>query len=132
MNKYYKIIDQVREKGNSDKKIKEKEVDAIVEVMCLSIEKSPHMIALDDGAATLAALYTLCLDDGINTIGVYLEIRKRLNSLMDDMYNRMREIYPVPAKTESDGKLEPKIKEMIEQMRAISTNEWRDHHDLDG
>ena len=132
MNKYYKIIDQVREKANSDKIMKEKEVDSIVEVMGLSIEKSPYMIALDDGAATLAALYTLCLDDGINTIGVYLEIRKRLNSLMDNMYNRMREKYPVPTRATSEGKLEPKIKGMIEQMRAISTNEWRDHHDLDG
>ena len=132
MNKYYKIIDQVREKGNSDKIMKEKEVDAIVEVMCLSVEESPHMIALDDGAATLAALYTLCLDDGINTIGVYLEIRKRLNSLMDNMYNRMREKYPVPTRATSEGKLETKVMTILKQMRAISIKERRKHNDLDG
>ena len=76
MNKYKKIIDQVRAKG--DKKAQEKEADAIAEVMCLSIDDSPHMIALEDGAATLAALYTMCMDDGINTVGAYLEIRDRM------------------------------------------------------
>ena len=61
MDKYKSILEQVR--GKNDKKAKEKEAAAIAEVMCLSVDESPHMIALEDGAAILAALYTLCLDD---------------------------------------------------------------------
>lgn len=123
MDKYKKIIDQVRGKG--DKKAKEKETDAIAEVMCLSVDESPHMIALEDGAVTLAALYTLCMDDGINTIGDYLEIRERLNNLMDDMHDKMRERYPVPARAASEGQTEPDITDALDRLRAISTEEER-------
>ena len=130
MDKYKKIIEQVR--GKSDKKAKEKEADAIAEVLCLSVDESPHMIAMEDGAAMLAALYTLCLDDGINTIGAYLEIRGRLDNLLDDMYDKMREIYPVPARTASKDKSELDVIEAMERLRAISTKERRDHNDLDG
>lgn len=125
MNKYKKVIDQIREKGNGDKKAKEKEADAIAEVLCLSVDESPHMIAMEDGAAMLAALYTLCLDDGINTIGAYLEIRGRLDNPLDDMYNKMREIYPVPAQAASEGKSERDIADALERLRAISAKEDR-------
>lgn len=125
MNKYKKVIDQIREKGNGDKKAKEKEADAIAEVLCLSVDESPHMIAMEDGAAMLAALYTLCLDDGINTIGAYLEIRGRLDNLLDDMYDKMREIYPVPTQATSEGKAEPDIAHALECLRAISAKEDR-------
>lgn len=121
MDKYKKIIEQVRAKG--DKKAKEKEADAIAEVLCLSVDESPHMIAMEDGAAMLAALYTLCLDDGINTIGAYLEIRGRLDNLLDDMYDKMREIYPVPAQVASEGKSERDIADALERLRAISDEE---------
>lgn len=123
MDKYKKIIDQVRGKG--DKKAKEKETDAIAEVMCLSVDESPHMIALEDGAVTLAALYTLCMDDGINTIGAYLEIRERLDNLLDDMYEKMRERYPVPARAASEDQTEPDITDALDHLRAISTEEER-------
>lgn len=121
MDKYKKIIDQVRGKG--DKKTKEKETDGVAEVMCLSVDDSPHMIALEDGAATLAALYTLCLDDGINTIGAFLEIRERLHNLMDDMHDKMRERYPVPARAASESQTEPEVLEAMEKLHAISTEE---------
>ena len=101
MNKYKKVIDQIREKGNGGKK------------------------AMEDGAAMLAALYTLCLDDGINTVGAYLEIRGRLDNLLDDMYDKMREIYPVPTRTASEGKSERDIADALERLRAISAKEDR-------
>lgn len=123
MNKYKKIIDQVRAKG--DKKSQEKEAAAIVEVMCLSIDDSPHMIAMKDGAATLAALYTLCVDDGIDTRGGYLELRDRMVYLVYDMYDGMREKYPVPAQATSEGKSEPDIAHALERLRSISAEEDR-------
>lgn len=123
MNKYKKIIDQVRAKD--DKKAQEKEADAIAEVMCLSIDDSPHMIALEDGAAILAALYTLCMDDGINTVGAYLEIRDRLVYLLYDLYDKMREKYPVPARAKSEGQSEPDVVDALERLRSISTEEER-------
>lgn len=123
MDKYKKIIEQVRAKG--DKNAKEKEADAIVEVMCLSIDDSPHMIALEDGAAILAALYTLCLDDEIDTRGAYLELRDRLVYLIYDLYDGMREKYPVPAQATSEGKSEPDIAHALERLRTISAKEDR-------
>lgn len=123
MNKYKKIINQVRAKG--DKKSQEKEAAAIVEVMCLSIDDSPHMIAMEDGAATLAALYTLCVDDGIDTRGGYLELRDRMVYLVYDMYDKMREKYPVPTQATSEGKAEPDITHALERLRSISAGEDR-------
>ena len=49
-------------------------------------------------------MYTLCVDDGINTVGEYLEIKEHLDGLLCDMYDKMREIYPVPARGESGDK----------------------------
>lgn len=121
MNKYKKIIDQVRAKG--DKKAKEKEADAIAEVMCLSVDESPHMIAMEDGAATVAAMYTLCVEDGLNTVMEYLELRDRLDGLMSDMHDKIREIYPVPVRAASDGQSEPDVIESMERLCAISTEE---------
>lgn len=123
MNKYKKIIDQVRAKG--DEKAKEKEADAIAEVMCLSIADSPHMIALDDGAAILAALYTLCMDDDLDTRGPYLEIRERMVYLIYDLYDAMRDKYPVPARTKSEVQSEPDIADALERLRSISAEEDR-------
>lgn len=121
MNKYKKIIDQVRAKG--DKKAKEKEADAIAEVMCLSVDESPHMIAMEDGAAAVAAMYTLCVEDGLNTVMEYLELRDRLDGLMSDMHDKIREIYPVPVRAASDGQSEPDVIESMERLCAISTEE---------
>lgn len=123
MDKYRKIIEQVRSKG--DKKSKKKEIDSIVEVMCLSIDESPHMIALEDGAAILAALYTLCMDDDLDTRGAYLEIRDRMVYLIYDLYDTMRDKYPVHDRPKSENKSEPDVTEAIERLRAISTEEDR-------
>lgn len=123
MNKYKKIIDQVRAKG--DKKAQEKETDAIVDVMCLSIDDSPHMIALEDGAAILASLYTLCMDDGIDTRGGYLELRERMVYLIYDLYEKMAEKYPVPAQTKSEGQSEPDVVDALDRLRSISAKEDR-------
>ena len=121
MDKYKKIIEQVR--GKDDKKTQEKEADAIAEVMCLSVDDSPHMIALEDGAATLAALYTMCMDDGINTVGAYLELRDRMVYLIYDLYDTMREKYPVPARAKSECQSEPDITDALERLRSISAEE---------
>lgn len=123
MNKYKKIINQVRAKG--DKKSQEKEAAAIVEVMCLSIDDSPHMIALEDGATTLAALYTLCMDDNIDTRGGYLELRDRMVYLLYDLYDTMREKCPVPAQAKSECQSEPDIAHALERLRSISAEEDR-------
>ena len=123
MDKYKKIIDQVRAKG--DKKAQKKEIDSIVEVMCLSSDESPHMIALADGAAILSALYTLCLDDDLDTRGGYLELRDRMVYLIYDMYDKMSEKYPAHTRPKSENKSEPDVIEAIERLRAISTEEDR-------
>jgi len=121
MDKYKRILEQVRSKGN--KKAQEKEAAAIVEVMCLSVDDSPHMIAMEDGAATLAALYTLCVDDGIDTRGGYLELRDRMIYMIYDMYDKMREKYPVPTQATSEGKAEPDVLDALKRLRAISDEE---------
>lgn len=123
MDKYKRILEQVR--GKDDKKAKEKEADAIAEVLCLSVDESPHMIAMEDGAAMLAALYTLCMDDGIDTRGAYLELRDRLVYLIYDLYDGMREKYPVSAQATSEGKAEPDIAYALERLRTISAEEDR-------
>lgn len=123
MDKYRKIIEQVRSKG--DKKSQKKEIDSIVEVMCLSVDESPYMIALEDGAAMLAALYTLCMDDGIDTRGAYLELRDRLVYLIYDLYDTMHDKYPSHTRAKSENKSEPDVIEAIERLRAISTEEDR-------
>ena len=107
MDKYRKILQAVREK--SEKKDQLKTVEVIAETICLSIDESPHMIAVEDGAAAIAAMYTLCVDDGLNTVAEYLELKDRLDGLMSDMHDKMREIYPVPAQGESGDKSKPRI-----------------------
>lgn len=123
MNKYKKVIDQIRGKGNGDKKAKEKEADAIAEVLCLSVDESPHMIALEDGAAILAALYTLCLDDDLDTRGAYLELRDRMVYLIYDLYDTMRDKYPVHDRPKSENKSEPDVLDALKRLRAISDEE---------
>ncbi len=123
MNKYKKVIDQIREKGNGDKKAKEKEADAIAEVLCLSVDESPHMIAMEDGAAMLAALYTLCLDDDLDTRGAYLELRDRMVYLIYDLYDTMRDKYPVHDRPKSENKSEPDVLDALKRLRAISDEE---------
>lgn len=106
MDKYRKILQEVR--GKQQKKDQEKQARDIAETMCLSIDESPHMIAMEDGAAAVAAMYTLCVDDGLDTVMEYLELREHLNGLLGDMYDKMREIYSVPAQGEG-GKSTPRI-----------------------
>lgn len=67
------------------------------------------MIAMGDGAAAVAAMYTLCVEDGLNTVMEYLELKDRLDGLMSDMHDKMRAIYPVPAQGESGDKSKPCI-----------------------
>ena len=123
MDKYKKIIDQVRAKG--DKKAQKKEIDAIVEVMCLSVDESPHMIAMEDGAAILSALYTLCMDDDLDTRGGYLELRDRMVYLIYDLYDDMSGKYPMHTRPKSENKSEPDVIEAINRLRSISTKEDR-------
>ena len=102
MDKYRKILATVR--GKQHKKDQEKQVRDIAETMCLSVDESPYMIAMGDGAAAVAAMYTLCVDDGLNTVAEYLELKDRLDGLLGDMHDKMRAIYPVPARGESGDK----------------------------
>lgn len=107
MDKYRKILVAVR--GKQQKKGQKKQARNIAETMCLSIDESPHMIAMEDGAAAIAAMYTLCVDDGLDTVMEYLELREHLDGLLGDMYDKMRERYPVPAHRESGDKAKPRI-----------------------
>ena len=107
MDKYRKILQAVREK--SEKKDRVKTAELIAETMCLSVDESPHMIAMEDGAAAIAAMYTLCVDDGLDTVMAYLELREHLDGLLGDMYDKMRAIYPVPVHRESEDKCKPRI-----------------------
>lgn len=107
MDKYRKILKEVREK--CEKKDQLKTAEDIAETMCLSVDESPHMIAMEDGAAAIAAMYTLCVDDGLDTVMAYLELREHLDGLLSDMYDKMREVYPVPAQRESGDKSKPRI-----------------------
>ena len=86
-----------------------KTAELIAETMCLSVDESPHMIAMEDGAAAIAAMYTLCVDDGLDTVMAYLELREHLDGLLGDMYDKMRAIYPVPVHRESEDKCKPRI-----------------------
>lgn len=121
MDKCKRILEQVRAKG--DKKAQEKEVAAIAEVMYLSVDESPHMIAMEDGAAMLAALYTLCLDDDLDTRGAYLELRDRMVYLIYDLYDTMRDKYPVHDRPKSENKSEPDVLDALKRLRAISDEE---------
>lgn len=107
MDKYRKILVAVR--GKQQKKDQEKQARDIAETMCLSIDESPHMIAMEDGAAAIAAMYTLCVDDGLDTVMEYQELSEHLEGLLRDMYDKMRTIYPVPAQRESGDKSKPRI-----------------------
>ena len=107
MDKYRKILKEVREK--CEKKDQLKTAEGIAETMCLSVDESPHMIAMEDGAAAVAAMYTLCVDQGLNTVAEYLELKDRLDGLLGDMHDKMREIYPVPAQGEPGDKSKPCI-----------------------
>ena len=107
MDNYRKILKEVREK--CEKKDQLKTVEGIAETMCLSVDESPHMIAMEDGAAAVAAMYTLCVDDGLDTVMEYLELKDHLDGLLGDMHDKMRAIYPVPARGESGNKSTPCI-----------------------
>ena len=107
MDKYRKILKEVR--GKQYKKGQQKQARNIAETMCLSIDESPHMIAMEDGAAAVAAMYTLCVEDGLNTVMEYLELKDRLDGLLGDMHDKMREIYPVPAQGDPGDKSKPCI-----------------------
>jgi len=107
MDKYRKVLKIVREK--QQKKDQEQQARDIAETMCLSVDESPHMIAMEDGAAAVAAMYTLCVEDGLDTVMEYLELKDRLDGLLGDMYDKMRAIYPVPAQGESGDKSTPCI-----------------------
>lgn len=107
MDKYRKVLKIVREK--QQKKDQEQQARDIAETMCLSVDESPHMIAMEDGSAAVAAMYTLCVEDGLDTVMEYLELKDRLDGLLGDMYDKMRAIYPVPAQGESGDKSTPCI-----------------------
>lgn len=52
------------------------------------------MVAIMDGAATLAALYDLCIIHRIDTTHEMLEIQERVEYLIAAMQDDMREMFP--------------------------------------
>lgn len=53
-----------------------------------------YITALEDGVATLTALYILCTTHNINTVNHYQEIQDRLEYLINDLFGDMLEKFP--------------------------------------
>lgn len=97
MKKYQKILNAVMEK---EEKERGQEIENLMDTMYLSIDESPYITALEDGIATLTALYILCVTHNINTISCYQEAKERLDYLIDDLFRRMLEKFPPRSQTE--------------------------------
>ena len=91
MNKYKKIMRLVMEKEEGERR---REVRRITETMCLSIDESPPMVALSDGAAIMAAMFDLCSIHNIDTASEFLEAKERMEYLFEIMLDEMRNRFP--------------------------------------
>lgn len=97
MKKYQKILNAVMEKEGKER---DQEIENLMDTMCLSIDDSPYITALEDGMAALTALYILCTTHNINTISCYQEAKERLDYLIDDLFGHMLEKFPPRSQTE--------------------------------
>ena len=97
MKKYQKILNAVIEKEGKER---DQEIENLMDTMCLSIDESPYITALEDGMAALTALYILCVTQNIDTVSYYQEIKERLDYLIDDLFGRMLEKFPPRSQTE--------------------------------
>lgn len=100
MDKYRKIMSAVMGQQQQERR---KEIRRISEIMCLSVDESPPMVALLDGAASLAALYDLCSIYGIDTTYEYAELKERMEYLMMIMQEELKERFPAPAQRRKVG-----------------------------
>lgn len=91
MDKYRKIMATVMRQEPQNR---QKEIRRIYDTMALSVDESPPMVAIMDGAATLAALYDLCVIHNLNTTYEFLEIRERFEYLLAAMHDDMRDKFP--------------------------------------
>lgn len=91
MDKYRKIMATVMKQAPENR---HREIRRISDTMALSVDESPPMVAIMDGAATLAALYDLCIIHRIDTTHEMLEIQERVEYLIAAMQDDMREMFP--------------------------------------
>lgn len=91
MKKYQKILNAIVEKEGKER---DREIDNLMDTMHMTIDASPYITALEDGVATLTALYILCTTHNINTVNHYQEIQDRLEYLINDLFGDMLEKFP--------------------------------------
>lgn len=100
MNKYKKIMRLVMEKEGGERS---RAVRRITETMCLSIDESPPMVALSDGAAIMAAMFDLCSIHNIDTVSEFLEAKERMEYLFEIMLDEMRSRFPTQRRKREDS-----------------------------
>ena len=83
-------------------KERDRAIDNLMDTMHLTIDESPYITALEDGIATLTALYVLCTIHNINTVNYYQEMQDRLEYLTNDLLGDMLEKFPPRLPIEED------------------------------
>lgn len=99
MKKYQKILNAIMEKEGNER---DRAIDNLMDTMHLTIDESPYITALEDGIATLTALYVLCTIHNINTVNYYQEMQDRLEYLTNDLLGDMLEKFPPRLPIEED------------------------------
>lgn len=99
MKKYQKILNAIMEKEGNER---DRAIDNLMDTMHLTIDESPYITALEDGIATLTALYVLCTIHNINTVNYYQEMQDRLEYLTNDLLGDMLEKFPPRLPTEEN------------------------------
>lgn len=100
MEKYRKIMATVMRKDPADRK---QAIRKIAETMALSVDESVPMVAITDGAATMAALYDLCIIQGIDVAHDMLEIKERVEYLLQTMEDEALEKFPSRSRKQREG-----------------------------
>ncbi|WP_297199898.1 hypothetical protein [uncultured Flavonifractor sp.] len=91
MNRYRKILKEVLEQDGEER---ERKIEYLMPTLCGLVDDAPYFSALDNGAAALTALYTLCVSHNINTVNHYQAIKERLVHLIDDLLDEMLDQFP--------------------------------------
>lgn len=91
MNRYRKILKEVLEQENQER---ERKIEYLMPRLCGLVDDAPYISALDNGVATLTALYILCMKHNIDTVSQYQAIQERLVHLIDDLLDEMLNQFP--------------------------------------
>ena len=91
MNRYRKILKEVLAQEDQDR---ERKIEYLMPRLCGLVDDAPYISALDNGVATLTALYILCTSHNINTVNHYQAIKERLVHLIDDLQDEMLDQFP--------------------------------------